>query len=311
VLTQRLLALLDRRVGDLIFEWLQCPSVPGRGPDYASPRMTEKTKLAIAAEHDDVVAALEKKIVRLERKLEKERLGRRARDEEGHLVVLDYPGQEIKLLSEVAGRRNSCAKEPFTVSWIERSLRPGDVLYDIGANVGAYSMVAAAASDDSVRVFSFEPGYATFAMLCDHIALNDFERKITPIPVPLGARTGLERFHYRSLGAAGARHHLGPETPEAFEPLYEQQVFMFRLDDLIAQFDLPLPTLVKLDVDGAERDVLTGANRTLRSDGLRSVLVEIDKDEDDVSPVLLEAGFSLAERWSDKPRVWYGLFERP
>ena len=53
---------------------------------------------------------------------------------------------------------------------------------------------------------------------------------------------------------------------------------MFRLDDVVATFDLPLPTHIKLDVDGGELDVIAGAARTLAAPSLRSLLIEVSSD---------------------------------
>src|ERR671932_123659 len=61
---------------------------------------------------------------------------------------------------EILSRLRPVAKEPWTVRWLERSLRDGDVLYDVGANVGAYSLIAAALG---AQVVAIEPAYANYA----------------------------------------------------------------------------------------------------------------------------------------------------
>ena len=60
------------------------------------------------------------------------------------------------------------AKEPWTVAWLDDSVRPGDVVYDIGANVGVFSLIAAANLDGQGSVVAFEPGYANFSRLCEN-----------------------------------------------------------------------------------------------------------------------------------------------
>src|SRR3990172_968955 len=63
-------------------------------------------------------------------------------------------------------RLRSCNKEPGTVEWIENWFRSGDVFYDIGANTGAYSLVAFRFLSGKAKIYSFEPGFVTFPQLC-------------------------------------------------------------------------------------------------------------------------------------------------
>src|SRR5687768_12995904 len=85
---------------------------------------------------------------------------------------LDYPNRkilmEIETQVEQAFRVHSCSKEPWTIDLIER-MEPGDVLYDVGANVGPYTLVAAALGH---RVVAIEPGYQNYARLCHNLAMN-------------------------------------------------------------------------------------------------------------------------------------------
>ena len=96
--------------------------------------------------------------------------------------------------------------------------------------------------------------------------------------------------------------------------LFGKDALAMRLDDLVAQFGLPPPTHLKIDVDGAELDVLQGATRVLAHEGVRTLLVEIDESlADEVMSVLRDAGFSLAERHGHFGKTgapWYGLFVR-
>jgi hypothetical protein len=91
---------------------------------------------------------------------------------------------------------------------------------------------------------------------------------------------------------------------------------MFRLDDLVDRFGLPLPNHIKLDVDGGELAVLDGASRTLASPTLRSVLVEVSSAlSGAVTDVLDRHGLALEWRTSVRNKageyeVWYGLFGR-
>jgi FkbM family methyltransferase len=165
---------------------------------------------------------------------------------------------------------------------------------------------------ENLRVVAIEPGYASYAALCDNVALNGFEETVTPLPVVLSDRTGLADLAYRSIEPGAAEHVLQSDAAGA----YRQPVLSFRLDDLVSQIGLPAPTLLKVDVDGAEAPVLAGAPLTLVSPALRSVLVEVRRDlTDEVVRLLAEAGLVLRTRVEERDGrplndVWYGIFER-
>jgi FkbM family methyltransferase len=232
---------------------------------------------------------------------------------------LDYEHADIYMRVCTKGeefRLRACAKEPFTVDWIHSQVAAGEVLYDIGANIGAYSLVAAMKPGGAARVYAFEAGYASIASLCANIALNRLDGQITPMPVALSNVTAMNVFSLRDLEPGAARHALGSDPPEDGPTLYQQPVMMFRLDDVIEQFRLPLPNHIKLDVDGGELAVLEGASRALGSPALRTMLVEVSTSlSAEVSEVLeghglrLESKVSVASK-SGEHVVWYGLFVR-
>jgi FkbM family methyltransferase len=225
-------------------------------------------------------------------------------------VLLDYPKADIRLSVRAPKRRNvAMGKEPFTVTWLERELQTGDVFYDIGANIGAYALMAARVGGPTVRAVAFEPGAETFGVLCENIVLNDAAEQIVPLPVVLGAKTTLGLFRYSDLRAGAAMHDSTGAVTNDF--VYTQPVLQFRLDDLVRQFSLPLPTLVKLDVDGAEAAVLEGAAETLRSAPTRSLMVELGRESSVLGELVARLGFRSAETYTrPKGKAQYGLFER-
>jgi FkbM family methyltransferase len=235
-------------------------------------------------------------------------------------VRLDYPNCDIWIYAtsrmEEQWRARSCAKEPWTVSWIETHIASGDVLYDIGANVGTFSLLAA--RHRGASVVAFEPGYANFARLCENIQLNGCHRSIIPLPFPVAEASGLVGFKYRTLDPGQSRHGLRQETwrPKGGAPgaKYEQPVCAMQLDEAIARFHLPPPAHIKIDVDGAEGRVLAGARRVLRSPHLKTALIEIDPAQwESVLGTLTDARFQLAAQYGHrKPDApYYGLFVRP
>jgi FkbM family methyltransferase len=219
------------------------------------------------------------------------------------ITLLDYNRKRVKLQADSLldfYRARACEKEPETVHWIETYIHKGDVFYDLGANIGAYSLVACAYCSGEIKILAFEPSFSNFYQLCRNIILNKFDKNITPYMIALSRKPGLLAFNYRSLEAGSADHWLDENLPTASaDSVYTQQLLAFSMDYLIEQFGFPIPNHIKLDVDGAEVDVLLGAEKTLRKQSVKSILVEV-RDIDDMSgqvhELLLSAGFSLVSR---------------
>src|SRR5262245_51697661 len=152
---------------------------------------------------------------------------------------LDYPDAEIflRVISKQERERlKACAKEPFTIDWIHRWVQTGEVFYDIGANVGAYSLIAVKKANSAARMFAFEPSYANVSSLCANIVLNDAADQITPMPFALSDSNGLSVFRLRALQPGAARHTLGDAPSSEGPTLYRQPVITYRLDELIERF---------------------------------------------------------------------------
>jgi len=186
---------------------------------------------------------------------------------------LKYEGPEILLAApstQAFRRRSAVLKEPFTARWIEH-MAQGAVLYDVGANVGPYSLLAAVRG---VRVIAFEPAYANFDVLHQNVLLNAASELVTPLPIALGQNTELDELGLSSLEPGSALHAMRGEATELEEPLHRQAVLAYRLDDVIEQFALPEPDHLKLDADGAELAVLRGATTTLGRESLQTALID-------------------------------------
>lgn len=190
------------------------------------------------------------------------------------------------------------SKEPETLDWLDANLRDGDVLYDIGANIGVYSLYAAKRKP-GCRVYAFEPAGQNFARLLRNVSLNGLDGVI-PCNMPLSDAQAFALFFVSDLEAGSAFHNLGAENAgkRSAGPSLRQGALAVSVDALVSDFGLPSPNLIKLDVDGLEDKIVAGAAKILRSPSLRGVLVEVTRGGEDtavsVEAALAAAGFKKA-----------------
>lgn len=159
--------------------------------------------------------------------------------------------------------------EPGTLDWID-GFGPDDVLYDIGANVGLYTLYAAA---KGAHVVAFEPNPFTYAVLVRNLHLNDLTQSVMPLLVALDATSHRAALSLSGVQAGSVHNGLGRGDGLVLDALAQS------LDDMVGRFRLRLPTYLKLDVDGLEEQILHGAATILADPSLKSVLVEDSPDD--------------------------------
>jgi FkbM family methyltransferase len=238
------------------------------------------------------------------------------------VIPIDYKRHELRILAGSKQERSWRAKpgrrEPWTLAWLEDATRRGDIVYDVGANVGVFSLIAAKLLGGVGVVVAFEPGFASYARLCENVALNGLSSVVVPVPLALSSSSGLQAFTYRSTDPGESRHTFSAEAWSApagqdRRKRYTQPIVALTLDEAVPLLGLSIPNLVKLDVDGAEGHVLRGGRRTLSTPACRSVFAEIDNANTDEVVSLLESyGFRLEARYTRKKAssLWHGAFHR-
>ncbi|MDQ3677732.1 MAG: FkbM family methyltransferase [Actinomycetota bacterium] len=151
------------------------------------------------------------------------------------------------------------ALEPGVQEALRRHVAPGASVYDIGANIGFFSLLAARLAGPTGSVEAFEPLPAAAAGLRRHVALND-ARTVTVHELAVAAHSGraqlmaVQEASWSHLAQRG-RH---PDTQEVLE------VQVVTIDELVAG-GMRAPNVVKIDVEGAEIDVLEGMAETIRA----------------------------------------------
>jgi len=223
---------------------------------------------------------------------------------------LDYTERDIFIttdtIREYETRARSVRKEPKTVSWIEQHGGSNAVLYDIGANIGAYSLIAAVCGTE---VVAFEPAPQNIYKLHENIICNKLNERITVVPLMLEAHNGTTRLSMedRSFGKTYSFSFKEQLSDAAFR----QTFLAMSLDACMATFSLPVPTMVKIDVDGAEIRVLQGAEALLHNPKLKTILIEVDDDNGEIVTYLTERGFRLTDEEKSGSRTTNYIFNRP
>jgi FkbM family methyltransferase len=163
-------------------------------------------------------------------------------------------------------------KEPDTLRWIDE-LPADSVLWDIGANVGVYTVYAAVAR--RVRTVAFEPSPFNLEFLARNVKLNDIQDLVTVVPIALTDRTRPATLSLTSTEWGEGANTFGERYGQSGTPMLDPWPFPtvgITADEAVTALCLPPPTHMKIDVDGIEGLVVSGATRILG--GVRSVLVE-------------------------------------
>lgn len=192
--------------------------------------------------------------------------------------------------------RSFSIKEPETNAWLRTEINDDSVFWDIGANIGLYSMYAATLNG-SCRILAIEPESQNFASLCRNVFVNGF-RNVDVLGFAVnGDPVSIQDLHVSEMGAGGAVHNLGTTSPwSSSQAVFRQKTVAASPDELVKTFSLPAPSIMKIDVDGIELEILRGS-RAILSESVRTVLVELDAEDimdlEVMSAIMSDTGFSL------------------
>lgn len=153
---------------------------------------------------------------------------------------------------------------------LARSVRAGSVFYDIGANVGFLTTIGAKLVGPTGKVYAFEPVPANAAYVRLNSKLNGFEQTVV-FQQAVSAASGRSTLTLAAYSGGAALSNV-PAPPDAVNSI---EVPVVCVDDLVFAQSLPAPNVVKIDVEGAELDVLKGMNRTI-SEHHPVIIYEID-----------------------------------
>jgi len=235
-----------------------------------------------------------------------------------HEIVITQSKNNITIEQFVNSKRSyfraskELTSEPELIELIDE-LEPDQIFFDVGANVGTYSLYAGM---KALRVIAVEPNFANSYLLTKNIWKNQLQNRIQNLKIGLSNYTGVNSLiHHKSIeGGNSAASIYGDgffssEMPEFFREV----TLVYKLDDITKLLGL-IPSLIKIDTDGNELQVLQGGGQTLESPIVKKLLVEISSELEQISIVnfLKNYNFTLDKTFgkSSDGKIFNLIFKR-
>ena len=234
-----------------------------------------------------------------------------------NIIISKNPKKSIKFYtpSLIASFRAKTifTKEPKTIDWLNKNGSKYNCLFDIGANLGLYSIYYAKKFD--AKVFSFEPSFKNLELLARNIRLNSLQEHITVISNPLTDKFLVSKYFQGDFKAGAAEASFDNikyihehETNNKHINLNKEKIFYntlgISIDNLLDKNLIDIPQLIKIDVDGNEIEILNGCTNLLKKNKKISILIETRQiTEKKVEQKLTNHGFRKIASLGDNS-IW-------
>jgi FkbM family methyltransferase len=198
-------------------------------------------------------------------------------------------------------------KEPETLEWIDSFEGENIVFWDIGANIGLYSLYAAI-KHQNIEVISFEPSVNNLRILSRNIYKNELCDKIKIFQLPLAEHENIfssmnemEFMEGWSMSTFGESKNF---EGSSFKPNHSYKLFGTNINYLLDKKILKFPNYIKIDVDGIEHKILQGANNHLHNNNLKSLSIELNENYheqfDSVKNTMTKNNFTIKQQKQGK-----------
>ena len=203
-------------------------------------------------------------------------------------------------------------KEPEMLEWIEEY--GGGVFFDIGANIGIYSLFYAQVKEGNV--YSFEPSVFNLEGLAKNIYYNKIEDKVVLVPIAISNSNTIQTFNMSSIEHGGAMSNLGKDiydqSGKLLEKIFKYQLTSIKPIDFLKVMNLKKPNHIKIDVDGIEYMILSGLEEIF--DDVKSILIEVDRNFKDemakIKNLLQKNNFILQKNFKNNLKISSSQFNQ-
>ena len=194
-------------------------------------------------------------------------------------------------------------RERAVVERLLAEVLEGDVFWDVGAGIGAFSCLVGDAIGDGT-VVAFEPYPPNVRRLRENLEANGIAHRV--VPDALGSEMDERTLYVVDTDEPGARYgSISPEYARVDDAVTRLTVETTTADELVAGGDVPRPDVVKIDVEGAAPEVLRGMDETMTVDGPRLLVVEPHDNRDQLERMLSDRGFEIEHiTTSGEPRLF-------
>jgi FkbM family methyltransferase len=178
--------------------------------------------------------------------------------------------------------------EKDLTKWIF-SMEKNDVFYDIGSNVGIFTCLA---GKKKIKTFSFECMHSNLNHLAFNIKLNNVEKYVVVLPFMLSRKNSLEILQHRDLTPGTAKNEIRDDKNiynNNTKSVLNLKMPAYSLDSIQKELKLPFPSKIKIDVDGAEYQILLGMKNILKKTA--EIMIELDGREQFTDKCLNESEF--------------------
>ncbi len=194
-------------------------------------------------------------------------------------------------------------KEPETLNWIDK-FKNNTIFFDIGANNGNYSIYASSVHPNINKVYAFEPSVLNTRVLARNISINKLQDKIKIIQLPLSdKKLEVLSMSESTFEEGGAMNSFGVNYNSLgkIQNIENKYSILGSSLDFLAQNNvIPVPDYIKIDVDGIEHLILSGAKNILKNSKIKSILIELYPEHkiqyNQSYKILTDSGFKLLEK---------------
>ena len=233
------------------------------------------------------------------------RKGKKFAENNIHSSHVNVQGHEMYLDSSDSLRLSTNdVFEPYTTEVIKQNISNGDLVMDIGANIGYFTLIMAKGIKENGKVFSFEPEPKNFELLKKNVEINNYSNVILEKKA-IGNKTGIAKLYLadRKNNIFHSGMHRIFRSDLVSQISNPVSINIIKLDDYLQDLKfIKKIRLIKIDVEGAEFDVLKGMSKILdENKGIKIVmefssenLEDYGSNPSDVMDFLINKGFKLS-----------------